>query len=85
MRAKIKKIHIKDAPHVPKLQVNLFSIDKLLSNGIKVQFNSNECIVRGQDGELIVMKLCKRNLYEINFTKGHLIVHLSFNITVLGI
>jgi hypothetical protein len=36
-----------------------------------VQSNSNECIVRGLDGELIVAQLCKRNLHEIKFSKGH--------------
>ena len=56
---------------MPKLQANLLSVSKLLSNGLKMQFNLNECIVRGPDGEMIVMKLRKDNLYKMNFTKVH--------------
>ena len=36
-----------------------------------MQFNLNECIMRGPDGEVIVMELQEGNLYEINFTKMH--------------
>lgn len=36
-----------------------------------MQFNLNECIVRYPNGEMIVMKLCKCTLYEMNFIKVH--------------
>jgi hypothetical protein len=43
---------IKDTLHVPKLQENLLSVSILLLNGLKVQFNPYECIVRGPNGEV---------------------------------
>jgi hypothetical protein len=52
-----------------KSQTNLLSVSKFLSNDSKVQFNLNECIVEGPDGEMIVMGLCKDNLYEINIPR----------------
>lgn len=54
-----------------KLQANWLLVNMFLSNGLEVQFNFNECIVRDPDGEVIVMRLCKDNLYKINFTKVH--------------
>ena len=54
-----------------KLQANLLSVSKLLSNGLKMHFNLNECIVRGPNGEVNVIKLHNGNLYEINFNNVH--------------
>ena len=39
---------------------------KLLS---KIQFNHNECIVRGLDGEVVAMRLRNGNLYKLNLNK----------------
>ena len=46
VKGNINQICIKDVVHVPKLHVNLFSVSKLMSNGLKVQSNLNECIVK---------------------------------------
>jgi hypothetical protein len=64
-----KRIRIKDVLNVPKLHANLLSVSKILSNGCKVQFNMNECIVRAFNGEVIAIALRKGNLYQVTFTK----------------
>lgn len=46
-------------------------MSKLLSNGLKIQFNLNERIVRGLNGEVAVIELRNGNLYEINFNNVH--------------
>ena len=69
VKCKIKRIHIKDVLHVPKLQANLLSVSKFLSNGLKMQFNLNEYIVRGLDGEVNAIGLHNDILYKIIFTK----------------
>lgn len=70
-RGKIKLIFIKGIFYVSKLQANTLSVSKLLSNELKAQLNLNECIIRGPDKEVIVIGLCKSNLYEINSTNVH--------------
>ena len=47
-------------------------MSKLLSTGLKIQFNLNECIVRGPDGEVISIRLHNGNLYEMNFKNVHI-------------
>lgn len=42
-----------------------------MSNELKAQLNLNECIMRGPDEEVIIIGLCKSNLYKINHTKVH--------------
>lgn len=68
---KLNRIRIRDVLYVSKLHVNLFSISKLVSNNLRVQFNLNESIVKFCDEEAIVIAPCKRNLYEINIVKVH--------------
>ena len=68
---KINQIHIKDMLNIPKLYVNLLSINKLVSDGLKIQFNLNECIVKSCDGEVIVIAPRERKLYAINFVNVH--------------
>ena len=46
MRGKTTRSHFMDLLHMPKLQANLFSTSKFLSNGLKVRFHVNKCIVR---------------------------------------
>jgi len=70
-RGKMNRIRIKDALHVPKLHANLLSVSKLVSSGLKVQFNLNECIVKGSDGEAIAVAPREGNLYQMNFAKVH--------------
>lgn len=57
--------------YVPKLQENLLSVSKFLSNEWKVQFNLNERIVKSGDGEVNAIGLHKGNLYEIQLSKVH--------------
>ena len=69
VKKKKKKNHFKDVLHVRKLQANLLSVSKLLSNGLKVQFNLNNYIMRSLDGDVIVMRqhcdgLYKKKLYQ---------------------
>lgn len=64
VKGKIKIICIKNTFHVPKLQANLLSVNKLLLDGLKVQFNLNEYIVRGPNREVNVIGLHKGNLYK---------------------
>lgn len=57
--------------HVSKLHANLLLVNKLMSNGLKVQFNLKKCVVRSCDGEVIAITTYKRKLYKINFVKAH--------------
>ena len=68
---KINQIHIKDMLHVPELYANLPSVNKLMSNSLKVQFNLNKCIVKFCNDEAIAIVPHKRNMYKINSTKVH--------------
>lgn len=61
MKDKMKQICIKDTFHVLKLQVNLFSVSKLLLNGLKMQCNLNECIVKCPFGEVDAIAICSKN------------------------
>ena len=71
MKVNIKQIHIKDAFYMSKLYVNLFSVSWNISNGLKVQFNLNECIVTSCNSEAVVIALREDILYKINFMKVH--------------
>lgn len=66
VKGKIKKICI---IYVPILQVNLLLVNIFLSYGLKVQFDLNECILKAPDEIMIVMRLRKGNLYEINLPR----------------
>ncbi len=70
-RGKMNRIRIENALHVPKLHANLLSVSKLVSSGLKVQFNLNECIVKASDGEAIAIAPREGNLYQMNFMKVH--------------
>lgn len=54
-----------------QFQIIFFSLTKLLSNTLKMQFNLNKCIIRGMDGEVISMGLCNDNLNKIKYKKVH--------------
>lgn len=69
MKGKINRIRINDAIHMPKVYANSLSVNKILSSNLKVQFNVNECIVGGSDGETNAIALCQGNLYQRTFTK----------------
>ena len=75
LEGKINQICIKNVFHVPKLHINLLSMSKHVSNGSKIQFNLNKCIVKSCNGEAIAIAIaiasCERNLYVINFVKVH--------------
>jgi hypothetical protein len=71
LKDKINQFCIKHVLHAPKLHANLLSISKLVSNGLKVQFNLNKCIVKFCDGEVIANAPRKQNMYEINFVEVH--------------
>lgn len=71
LESKINQIHIKNVLYVPKLHANLLSVNKLMSNGLNVQFNLNEWIVKSYNDEVIAIIPRKCNLYEINFVKVH--------------
>ena len=47
MRSLTKNIQIKKILYIHKLQVNLLSVSKILFDVLKVEFNIDECIVRG--------------------------------------
>ena len=70
VEGKINQIRIKVVLHVSRLYTNLFSMNKLVSNGLKVQFNLNKCIVKSCDSEAIVIVPRKGNLYDFFFCKG---------------
>ena len=62
---------IKFYVYVSKLQENLLLVSKLLSNELKAQFNLNECIVKGRDGEVNAIGLRKVDLHETQLSKVH--------------
>ena len=59
---KINQICIKDVLHVSKLHADFLSVNKLMSNGLKVLFNLNQCIVNSYDSEYIGIAVREHNL-----------------------
>ena len=55
LKGKINQIRITYVLHVPKLYSNLLSVNKLVSNGLKVQFNLSECIIKSCNDEIIAI------------------------------
>jgi hypothetical protein len=66
-RGKATTIRITDVLHVPKLQANLLSVSKVLSKGLKVRFDVNECIVGGANGGVMAIVHREENLYLMTF------------------
>lgn len=54
-----------------KLQANLHSVSKLVSNDLNMQFNLNICFVNICDNEAIAIASRANNLYKMNFVKIH--------------
>ena len=54
-----------------ELYVNLFPVSWNISNGLKVQFNLNKCIVTPCNSEAVVIAIREDILYKINFVKVH--------------
>lgn len=54
-RGKANIIHLMNVVHMPKLQANLLSVSKFLSNRLKIRFHVNKCIVRGVNGNIVVI------------------------------
>jgi transposase InsO family protein len=69
VRGRSKRIRIKDALHVPKLQANLLSVSKLVTSGMKVQFNVEGCVLRAPNGDVLAVAPREGNLYQVAFTK----------------
>ena len=70
-RGKATTIRITDLLHMPKLQVNLLSVSKLVSKGLKVRFHVNECIVGDANGDTVAIAPRKGNLYHMTFKEIH--------------
>ena len=68
VRGKINKIRINKYVHVPKLHANLLSVSKLVSNGLKVQFN-NECVIQASDAHPVAIAPREGNLYHLHVLK----------------
>lgn len=68
-RGKMTRICITNVLHVPKLQVNLLSASKFLSNGFKVQLHVNDCIVGGENGNVVAIAQHEGNKYQMTFTE----------------
>ena len=60
LKDKTNQIRINDMFQVPKLHVYLLPMSKLVSNGLKVQFNLNEYIIKSCNG--IVFAIMPREL-----------------------
>ena len=71
VRGNINKIRINECLHVPKLHANLLSVNKLVSSGLKVQFNINECIIRASDDDTVAIAPREGNLYHLHVVKEH--------------
>lgn len=71
VRGHLKKVTIKDVLHVPKMQANLLSVSKLMSSGLKVQFNVDGCTLRAPNGYVLAVAPCGNNLYQVTFRKVH--------------
>ena len=69
VRGRSKKMTIKDILHVPKLHANLLSVSKLVSSGMKVQFNVDGCTMRAPNGDVLAVAPRQDNLYQVTFTK----------------
>ena len=71
VRGREKMMTIKDVLHVPKLQANLLSVSKLVSSGLKVQFNVHGCTLRAPNDNVLAVAPREDNLYQVTFTKVH--------------
>lgn len=65
VNGEVKKIRVYDVLHVPKLHVNLLSVGKLVSRGLKVHFNKMGCDVITEGGELLAKASLESNLYQL--------------------
>ena len=57
----IKMTYIRNVLYVSKLQTILLLLSKLLSNGLKMKFNTIECNVKGLNENVIIMGLSEGN------------------------
>ena len=71
VRGRSKKIRIKDVLHVPKLHANLLSVSKLVSSGMKMQFNVDGCTLRAPNEDVLSVAPREDNLYQVTFTNVH--------------
>ena len=65
MKGQVRRIRVYDVLHVPKLHTNLLSVSKLVSRGLKVHFDNMRCVVKAQDGKVLVMTSMEANLYQV--------------------
>jgi hypothetical protein len=52
--------------HVPKMKNNFISISKLISKGLKVEFDKNGCKVNNAHGIVVAEAQREKNLYLLN-------------------
>jgi hypothetical protein len=64
--------------HVPKMKNNFISVNKLILNGLKVEFNKDGCKANNVHG-VIVAKSCKEKVLNVNIHKENVNVAKSSN------
>ena len=69
VKDEIKRMHIKNILHVPKLQENLLSVNKFLSNRLELKFNLNKRLIKAPNDEVVAITLCECKLYQMNSIK----------------
>ncbi len=52
--------------HVPKMKNSLISVSKLISKGLKVEFDKNGCKVNNAHGTVVAEARREKNLYLLN-------------------
>ena len=66
VKGRARSIRMHDVFHVPDLHSNLVSVSKLISRGLKVQFNLLGCVVRVSNGEMLAVASLESNLHQLD-------------------
>ena len=66
MKGRALSIRLYDVLHVPDLHFNLLLMSKFISRGLKMHFNSLECVVRASNGKMLVVASLVSNIYQLD-------------------
>jgi hypothetical protein len=66
VEGKVLFITITQVIHVPKMKNSLISVNKLVSEGLKVEFDKDGCKVNNVHGTVVVEAQKEKNLYLLN-------------------
>ena len=60
-----REINVKNVLYVPKINVNLLSVSKMVEKGNVIKFDKNNCIIKNGDGDVLVKCTQNNGVYRI--------------------